>query len=326
MKNNHYVYALLDPEESSKWNYEDVILSNKPFYIGIGVGKRCNAHTSKSNLNKEVNLIKKNKILSIQNKGNKIVIFKIYENISHQEAKIKEISIIKHFGKLIDKSGFLTNISNGGDTTNANVLGKENIHSKTVYQYGNKGNFIKKWECLRCITRELSIKINYNTIGDCCRANEKNNGTSYSAGGFMWFYEYKGNKIPPYSFENGQSKIVYKYCIRNLSLLDVYSSALEGAQSINADKSAVSKSCLKKIKIQFYVFSYEPMSLTDLKKIQNKYLYYNFEKNNTSHVCFSLKEVADIIQIEYKKLKYLNDCNKLPNLIRKNIPNNSKQI
>ena len=48
MKNIFYVYALLDPRKEGPYTYGKWKFSHEPFYIGKGKGKRCTAHTSKS--------------------------------------------------------------------------------------------------------------------------------------------------------------------------------------------------------------------------------------------------------------------------------------
>lgn len=57
---------------------------------------------------------------------------KVYENLNREIAKEIEIDIIKHFGKLIDGSGILTNITDGGDENLYNKLGGENPHLKRI--------------------------------------------------------------------------------------------------------------------------------------------------------------------------------------------------
>lgn len=52
--------------------------------------------------------------------------------------------------------------------------------SKKVIQYNLKGEFIKKWDCIKDVTREL--KIDNSHIGDCCRRKRK------TAGGYIWRY------------------------------------------------------------------------------------------------------------------------------------------
>ena len=66
--------------------------------------------------------------------------------------------------------------------------GKDNKNSKVVYQYNREGSFVKKWECISDIQRELGIK----TTNICCVCR----GKSFTVGGFRWSYDY------PYVFSD----------------------------------------------------------------------------------------------------------------------------
>lgn len=65
-------------------------------------------------------------------------------------------------------------------------IGKDNKMSKKVIQYDNKGNFIKEWNCIRDIERELNL--NHSNISKCCNNNPKNK----SVGGYIWRYKLCG--------------------------------------------------------------------------------------------------------------------------------------
>lgn len=108
---NYYVYAHCDPTQkldisrdirelvlASQYN-----LSHLPFYIGKGIGNRCN------DLNRnEGHRKKRSKILSV-NKEVKIV--KIFENISEDEALFEEQKLIALLGlSSLNKNGLLVNL------------------------------------------------------------------------------------------------------------------------------------------------------------------------------------------------------------------------
>lgn len=59
-----------------------------------------------------------------------------------------------------------------------NKKGKEHYKSLKVNQYDLNGNFIKKWECVKDIHRELGF--DYSTIGSCY------NGRCKTAYGYIW--------------------------------------------------------------------------------------------------------------------------------------------
>lgn len=56
-------------------------------------------------------------------------------------------------------------------------------NSKKIIQYDRKGNFIKEWECIMEVQRQLGI--NNSNICQCC----KNIGKYKTAGGYIWRYK-----------------------------------------------------------------------------------------------------------------------------------------
>lgn len=100
--NKFYVYELIDPR------------NNEPFYIGYGHGNRMYHHIKEVRYNK-INR-KVNKIRKILSEGfDNIIYKKVWENISAEEAKQKEIELIKLYGRLDLGTGILCNHTNGGD-------------------------------------------------------------------------------------------------------------------------------------------------------------------------------------------------------------------
>lgn len=61
-----------------------------------------------------------------------------------------------------------------------NKKGKDNCNSKKINQYDLYGNFIKTWNSLSDITREL--KIHTSNISKCCKGKLK------KTGGYIWKY------------------------------------------------------------------------------------------------------------------------------------------
>ena len=181
------------------------------------------------------------------------------------------MDFIKKFGKLIDKTGILTNITDGGDETKCNMLGGDNPHSKKVYQYSLNGNFIRKWDCLREIGRILNV--NYNSIGDCCRRITK---TSH---GHIWSYRYKGKKIQPIKPREQPllRKKVYKFDSEG-NLIQIYNSLLEASNKNNIEKTNLSKTILTNKFYKKYFFSYYK-NFKPIKKVKIGQ-YYKIKYNN----------------------------------------------
>jgi len=116
--NTAYVYTLTDPR------------NGMPFYVGKGVGRRCHFHAWEAK-NSDKPTYKLNKIRKIQSLGLDIVVRKVEENVSHEQAKELECFLIaemREFG--ID----LTNATDGGDGRAGYVVSQETI-AKTRHEW-----------------------------------------------------------------------------------------------------------------------------------------------------------------------------------------------
>lgn len=98
--------------------YKNITLNYEPFYVGMGKGKRCYMHLREAFNWKKIhskNYLKINKIRKIfEETNNKPKIFKI-KNLTKEEACNLEIELIKYFGRIDNKTGILTNMTNGGE-------------------------------------------------------------------------------------------------------------------------------------------------------------------------------------------------------------------
>lgn len=111
MKNNFYVYALINP------------LDNEPFYIGKGTGSRAKRHEynvihNGTHFNPGVLTL----ITAILEQNEKVIINYIAEQLSHSEAALKEIEIIKKYGRLNNKTGILCNLTDGGEGSTGRIF------------------------------------------------------------------------------------------------------------------------------------------------------------------------------------------------------------
>ena len=96
MINNWYVYRHIRLDK------------NIPFYIGIGNKKFFYRAF-------EFDFKKRNKIWSNIYKKTNIKVEIVFDNLSKEEAKIKEQEFIKLYGRLDLKTGTLCNLTDGGD-------------------------------------------------------------------------------------------------------------------------------------------------------------------------------------------------------------------
>lgn len=67
------------------------------------------------------------------------------------------------------------------------VYGEKNVLARPVYQYTKDRVFVKRWGCIRDASRGL--KVDNSSITRCCKGRGK------TAGGYIWTYEYRGEKI-----------------------------------------------------------------------------------------------------------------------------------
>jgi len=201
MRNDFYVYVMLDQRYPGKWVYDELIFNHKPFYIGIGIEYRMTAHFTPFNLSKKS--IKNNIIKSISKERDELPIFyKIYENLEVDEAHLIEINFIKRFGKIKNKTGILSNLTDGGDGTNGYNHTEQYKQSlrKKVYQYNLDGSFLKEWNALK------DVITYYNLSGGS--GVRKSINKNISCSGYLWSYEYKQQLSP-----HLKKQFKYKYTI-----------------------------------------------------------------------------------------------------------------
>jgi len=190
---------------------------NEPFYIGIGTKPKIYKYTSVE-YSRAYNKSKRGfiwkKIASKTSYNVEILL----ESNSYDFIKQKEIEFIKLYGRLSNKTGVLSNLTDGGDgstgykaseetrrkiSLNSYVrgkFGKNNPKSKKVYQYDLEGNFIKEWDSLADIGRIFSNGRTPTFKGKTFK-------------GYMWKYEYLGLKINPVDYKTGINKRIS--CIQN---------------------------------------------------------------------------------------------------------------
>lgn len=120
MKNNHYVYYLIDP------------FSNVVFYVGKGVGRRMYQHEiltkagKKSNNNRHLF----NKINKILRNGGSIIYKIVCDNMDASTACLREQEEIRHIGRNDLKQGPLCNLTDGGEgqqTLSPEILARKRL-------------------------------------------------------------------------------------------------------------------------------------------------------------------------------------------------------
>lgn len=199
--------------------------NNKYFYIGIGSDskyKRANERSRRSKFWK-----------NITTKYNYKVII-IHDNITYDEAKIKEIELIKLYGRIDNNSGILCNMTDGGDGTKNKIINSEYRKKLSIAakKRDNKDAYKRMLEGRKkyIITNEHRLKLsNYakNRIitqksRDCSRLNMLNNNPSK-------------NKL-------GKDSINYKYdveCYKDGKLINTYHGVNEAARNLNLQATKI---------------------------------------------------------------------------------------
>lgn len=107
----YYIYIYLDPRKTGYFYYSEELKFNyEPFYVGKGSGYRYIKHLKNNNKNSH----KVNKIKNIISDGYEPIILKIFENLEESESYLKEIDVIQKIGRIVNKTGPLTNYFKGG--------------------------------------------------------------------------------------------------------------------------------------------------------------------------------------------------------------------
>ncbi len=147
---------------------------NEPFYIGIGTDSKYQRAYSKQSRN-----IFWNRVVSKTDYEVEILL----DNLTKDEAKIKEIEFIALYGKKIDKTGILTNISDGGD---GNSGGKHTEEAKRKIGESNKFKDYSKFDRSYMQTKEYKEKISKINKGKkksqefCRKTSERMKNTTLS--------------------------------------------------------------------------------------------------------------------------------------------------
>src|ERR1700676_3840879 len=99
---HYYVYILFRRDGST------------PFYVGKGHGRRLLAHEKKSKYLRTATR-KDSIIRGMRNDGREIPKIKVAQGLSEPQAFDVEKSLIAAYGRINNRTGILTNLTDGGD-------------------------------------------------------------------------------------------------------------------------------------------------------------------------------------------------------------------
>lgn len=112
------------------------------------------------------------------------------------------------------------------------ILDVNNPFSKKCYQYDLDGNFIKEWNAVMQVSREIGLSD--SIIVRCLK------GKTRTAHKFQWFYEYKGEKIDPIKVKSHINGVKNKTFFNELkSYLEKGLSLKEIAENTNSKLSRI---------------------------------------------------------------------------------------
>lgn len=113
MENEFYVYVYLDPRKGGNFKYNEFEFKYEPFYVGKGKEYRYKRHLAESQLNDKSH--KSNLIKKLIRLGDYPDILILKNHLSENEALELEKYLIRIIGRYDEKTGPLTNKTEGGD-------------------------------------------------------------------------------------------------------------------------------------------------------------------------------------------------------------------
>jgi len=119
MDKNFYVYGLFDPEK------------NEPYYIGKGTGRRYISHFEPNRLDREKNSLKTKISKKIIKEGSLPICKILFDNLTEQEAFVKERDLIANYGRIDNDTGCLANHTDGGEGVSGIIFPKDSIMKRS---------------------------------------------------------------------------------------------------------------------------------------------------------------------------------------------------
>jgi NUMOD1 domain len=227
----YYVYVFFKPDENKT-----------PFYVGIGSvyadgRERIDYHfLYAKNPKHQANKLFYNTLKKILDNNQQPIVEKVAENLSIDNASELEKKLIQLYGRKVDKTGTLCNITDGGEGWS----GEQPHKWKKVVQLDLHGNLINTWESIK--QAALETESSRNDISSVCRGVRKTHN------GYIWLFldDYENNfeteiKLRT-TFYQTQSKITYQYDLKG-NLLKIWDNAKQAAETLGLHRSTISLCC-----------------------------------------------------------------------------------
>lgn len=200
---------------------------NVPFYIGIGsdmTNKRANERARRSELWKKI----------VSKSEYEIEI--LFNNITFEEAKLKEIEFIKLYGRIDLGNGTLANLTDGGDGLINRIFTPEHRRKLSLSKTGRKASEEQK-EKLR--TYRLGVPNSPETRAKISKANK---GRKNSEALMELLINRKGKKNPAFGITGAKCKNFKGFIqvFKNGVYLGKYEGIRHCAESFGVDATKVS--------------------------------------------------------------------------------------
>lgn len=166
---NYYVYVYLDTRKPGDYIYDELKFNYEPIYVGKGKKRRCKNHLSLRNSMENHFYNKLNKII---NDGFVPEIVIIRDDMIEEDAFNYEIEIIKKIGKIVDNTGTLTNLTNGGEGSSGRICSDDTKLKISKMNKGEKNGMFNKLPVIKGKSyddffgaeksKEIKIKIKEN--------------------------------------------------------------------------------------------------------------------------------------------------------------------
>jgi hypothetical protein len=275
----YYVYALIDPETYT------------PFYIGKGSGSRLKTHLAEAHGSKKrwVNNLKCHKILSVESKGNNVKIKKLFTQLTEVQAFQVERNEISKWGKIIDGTGCLTNIDDGGAGGGG--------CPKSVVCYSPEGKRVREFVSLE--EGAIFAGIHKSTV--CAALNKR----TKLAGGYRWAYE--NEEVDLTSMKNISPVTMYDL---HGNVIKEYDKLSEAADELDMWFTTIVDCCKRKHETAGgYRWAYRGQTLLPLRRPVEFYLskkYQALDKNN--NVVGTFNTLKDAVEHTTANSTGIVDC------------------
>lgn len=200
--------------------------NNQFFYIGIGSDlyyKRANEKSRRSEFWKKI----------VNKYDYKVTI--LYDNISFEDAKIKEIELIKKYGRIDNNTGILCNMTDGGDGTKNKVINES--YRKKLSESAKKRDNSAAYK--RMYEGRLKYKITQDHKNKLSKLMQNRPTTEKMRQTSIQNMLLKN----PSKGKLGKNSINYKFdieCYKNNKLLYIFNGVHEAARNLNLNPSKIS--------------------------------------------------------------------------------------